>query len=81
MTVLLGAGADRRLVAVGGPNGSWVTLPTPPPGTGAVATVGVETDAFVVSGSNLTVWVLPSGSTRWTCSARIAVPIPYGSSS
>ncbi len=81
MTVLLGAGADRRLVAVGGPNGSWVTLPTPPPGTGAVATVGAETDAFVVSGSNLTVWVLPSGSTRWTRSARIAVPIPYGSSS
>ncbi len=81
VTALLASGRRRQLATIGGPGGSWVTLPTPPPGTGAVAAVGPETDAFVVSGSKLTVWTLGAGSARWTRSSTITVPVPYGSSS
>jgi len=80
IAVLLGSGSRRRIVTVAGPGAGWVTVPSPPSGTGAVATVGTETDAFVVSGSGLSVWALTPGS-AWSRTQTATVPIPYGSSS
>ena len=80
-TVLLGARSERSVVQVAGPGSAWVTLPIPPAGSGAVAVVGTETDAFVVGGSRLAVWALASGATGWSRTATVTVPIQYGSSS
>ena len=80
VTVLLSSGAARRLVSVAQPGGSWATVPTPPTGTSAVAAVGSEFDAFVPAGSHLAVWSLTAGSSAWSLTARLSVPIQYGSS-
>ncbi len=86
-TVLLGARSGRGLriegtdAPAGGSAGTWSPASPPPTGTTAVAAVGTETDAFVPSGSHLTVWTTSSGVPGWTRAAGLAVPIQYGSSS
>ncbi len=79
-TVLLGSGSERRIEVTMGPGGPWVTLAQPPAGTASVASIGNETDAFVVSGSHFTVWAWSPGAAGWWRSAAITVPIQYGSS-
>jgi hypothetical protein len=86
VTVLFGAesGGGRRVEEVDAPGttgAGWSSLPVPPSGTAAVAAVGTETDAFVPSGSHLTVWSTTPGAPGWTRVARQSVPIQYGSSS
>jgi len=92
VTVLLGSatGPQRRIeiadgpaggTGAGGPGAQWTVLPAPPPGTSAVATVGAESDAFVVSGNRLTVWSLAPGAARWSAPSQQTVPLQYGSSS
>jgi hypothetical protein len=80
-TVLLGSGAHRKIEEIAGPGQPWTAVPAVPPGTGAVAVVGSQTDAFVASGTNLTVLSLAAGSTRWQRAASLYVPLQYGSSS
>ena len=80
VTVLVGSGASRRVETTDGPGQPWVRLATAPTGTTAVATVGNVTDAFVPSGTSLTVWSTTSGATSWTRVGRQSVPLPYGSS-
>jgi hypothetical protein len=87
VTVLLGSdsGSGLRLESVDGPASGtapspWVALPAPPDGTAAVAAVGTDTDAFVPSGSQLTVWSTSPGAPSWTRVSRQSVPIQYGSS-
>jgi hypothetical protein len=82
LTVLLGddSGPGLRVESVAGPDQGWVVSPRPPVGTSAVATVGGETDAFVPSRSHLTIWATSPGSTVWSRSAQLTVPIQYGSS-
>jgi hypothetical protein len=93
--LLSGPGSARRIEVTPGPSppailppGSdagltpaWTGLPTVPAGASAVATVGGEVDAFVVSGSQLTVWALAPGTAAWTRAAVVDVPLQYGSSS
>jgi hypothetical protein len=83
LTVLLGAGdgGPVRLESVAGPGARWTTLATPPAGTGAVAALGSEVDAFVPDGSHLGIWALTPGSPTWQRVAGLTVPIQYGSSS
>jgi hypothetical protein len=79
IVVLLGSGHSRRVVSTTGPGAAWVTASTPPVGTAAVAAVGSEIDAFVVSTSHLAVWALRPGA-GWSRSQTTTVAIPYGSS-
>jgi len=79
--VLLASGTARRIEEVGAPGAAWATLPDVPAGTGAIAAVGAETDAFVASGSQLTVWAWTPATGGWRRQASITVPIQYGSSS
>jgi hypothetical protein len=81
VTVLLASGSRRQIEEVAGGGSAWTTLPSPPAGTDAVATVGTETDAFVPSGSRLAVWAWSPTSSAWRRTALITVPIQYGSSS
>jgi hypothetical protein len=83
LTVLLGAasGAGLRVESVVGPGQPWVETPAPPAGTTAVAAVGTETDAFVPSGSHLTIWTTTAGASAWNRAAHMTIPIQYGSSS
>ncbi len=70
----------RRRPGIGYRAVPWVALPAPPDGTAAVAAVGTDTDAFVPSGSQLTVWSTSPGAPSWTRVSRQSVPIQYGSS-
>ena len=80
VTVLVGSGASRRVETTDGPGQPWVQLASVPDGTTAVATIGNETEAFVPSGTSLTVWSTTSGATSWTRVGRQSVPLQYGSS-
>jgi hypothetical protein len=73
--------ADRRAYAVSGPGGAWRRLPSPPPGTAALAAgPGGAFDALAAAGGNLTVYQLsPAGD--WEKAQVLTVPIQYGSSS
>jgi hypothetical protein len=79
--VLLGSGDKRRVEAVSGPGASWVTLPQAPQGASGVADVGAEVDTFVVASSDLAVWAWSNGAAGWSRTAKMSVPVPYGSSS
>jgi hypothetical protein len=79
ISVLLDSGVHRRIVSVAGPGARWVTL-VPPAGTGAIAAVGTEVDAFVVNKSHLTVWASGSRTAGWSRVQSTTVPVPYGSS-
>jgi hypothetical protein len=79
-SVLLDSGVRRRIASVAGPSAPWVTLLGPPAGTGAIAMIGSEMDAFVVSKSHLTIWASAPGMTGWRRVQNITVPVPYGSS-
>jgi hypothetical protein len=79
ITVLLDSGVHRRIVSVAGPGARWITSPVPPVGTEAVAAIGSETDAFVVTKSHLTIWALAPGA-GWSRVQSVKVPVPYGSS-
>lgn len=83
-TVLLGSGAARRVEVIGGVATSsgerWTRLTTPPGGTTAVASVGGSTDAFVPSGSHLSIWSTAPGAAAWTKVDQQSVPIQFGSS-
>ena len=73
--------ADGRAYAVSGPGGAWRRLPSPPPGTAALAAGrGGAIDALAADGGNLTVYQLtPAGA--WGKAQVLTVPIQYGSSS
>ena len=73
--------ADGRAYAVSGPGGAWRRLPSPPPGTAALAAgSGAAFDALAAAGGNLTVYQLsPAGD--WGKAQVLTVPIQYGSSS
>jgi hypothetical protein len=75
--VLLGGG---RAETIGGPGGSWQTLPALPAGTATLAPGSGSSayDALAVAGSRLTVWRLTAGA--WAQVQVINVPITYGSS-
>jgi hypothetical protein len=81
VAVLLGSGDQRRVEEVTGPGASWSSVPDPPRGTSGVSEVGTEIDTFVVTGSDLAVWTWSPGSVDWHRTAKIVVPVPYGSSS
>lgn len=73
---------DGRAETIGGQATAWRALPAVPPGTAALAPgPGDGFDALAVSGSKLTVWRLSPGTTAWTTTQVINVPIEYGSSS
>ena len=72
---------DGRAETISGPAAAWRALPAVPPGTAALAPgPGGGFDALAVSGSKLTVWRLRQGTTAWTTTQVITVPIEYGSS-
>jgi hypothetical protein len=73
--------ADGSAYAVSGPGGAWRRLPSPPPGTAALAAgPGDALEALAVAGGNLTVYRLsPAGA--WGKAQALTVPIQYGSSS
>ena len=72
---------DGRAETISGQATAWRALPAVPPGTAALAPdTGGGFDALAVSGSKLTVWRLGQGTTAWTTTQVITVPIEYGSS-
>ena len=72
---------DGRAETISGPATAWRALPAVPPGTAALAPgPGGGFDALAVSGSKLTVWRLSAGTTAWTKTQVVTVPIEYGSS-
>lgn len=82
--VLTQSSAPRDGLAVLQPSsGSWQVLPPPPAGT-ATVTVGASApvEAFVGSGTRLTVWSLDAaaGGSGWVPGQVLQVPIQYGSS-
>ena len=83
--VLLSAG---RAVTVSGPGATWRSLPALPAGASSVPDGGATLvavpggfEALTARGSQLSVWALSSGGSRWDRSQVINVAIPYGSSS
>jgi len=89
VSVLLGdeTGPGRRAASLAGPGTGtgtaavgWSALPSPPTGTTALAALGAEVDAFVPSGSRLTVWSTAVGGLAWVRGSSQTVPIQYGSS-
>ena len=46
-----------------------------------LAVRGTTTDAFTVSGSRLSVWSITAGTSSWSRTQTVEVPVPYGSSS
>jgi hypothetical protein len=72
---------DGRAETISGQATAWRALPAVPPGTAALAPgPGGSFDALAVSASKLTVWQLSPGTTAWTTTQVISVPIEYGSS-
>ena len=73
--------ADGRAYAVSGPGDAWRRLPSPPPGTAALAAgPGGAFEALAAAGGNLTVYqTSPAG--HWDKLQTLSVPIQYGSSS
>jgi hypothetical protein len=73
--------AGRSAYAVSGPGGAWRRLPSPPPGTAALAAgSGGAIEALATAGGKLTVYRLsPAGA--WSQTQALTVPIQYGSSS
>jgi hypothetical protein len=78
---------DGRAETISGQATAWRALPAVPPATAALAPgpgpgpgPGESFDALAVSGSKLTVWQLSPGTTAWTTTQVINVPIEYGSS-
>lgn len=72
---------DGRAETISGQATTWRALPAVPPGTAALAPgPGGGFDALAVSGSKLTVWRLSPGTSAWTRTQVINVPIEYGSS-
>jgi hypothetical protein len=65
-----------------GPAGAWSRLPTPPPGTAAVAVSGPDRiDALSVASVRFTDWGLAPAGDRWVKLGTVEVPIEFGSSS
>lgn len=88
---LLGSASRTDVLAVARPStkgrssgataSQWSELPAPPAGTATVAFGSSSAvDAFVASGTVLTVWKLASASGRWVAGQVVHVPIQYGSS-
>jgi hypothetical protein len=73
--------ADGHAYAVSGAGGTWRRLPSPPPGTAALAAgPGGAFEALAAAGGKLTVYRLsPAGA--WSQTQTLSVPIQYGSSS
>jgi hypothetical protein len=70
-----------QALTIGWQAARWRVLPSPPPGTAALAqTPAGQTEALAPDGGTLTVWQLGSGAT-WTRLQSVHVTIPYGSSS
>lgn len=75
-------GASTDLARVAGEGLSWQHLPSPPPHTAAVAlTPDGGVDALAVQLVALADWRLGSGSTTWSRTQTMTVPIQFGSSS
>ena len=73
--------ADGSGYAVSGPGGAWRRLPTPPPGTAALAAgPGGAAEALAAAGGKLTVYRLSPAGT-WQKAQALTVPIQSGSSS
>jgi hypothetical protein len=76
--VLLANGQADAIAARGA---AWRQLPSPPPGTAALASgPSGSVDALAAGGSRLTVWRLGRGSTSWRQVQVLHVPLAYGSS-
>jgi hypothetical protein len=70
-----------RADVIGGPGGSWRSLPALPAGTATVAPGPAGAfDALTVHRARLTVWRLGPESATWRVAQVIDVPIQYGSS-
>jgi hypothetical protein len=73
--------AGGRAATIAGPGAAWRPLPTPPPGTAALAAgPGGTADALAVAGASLTVYRLTQAGT-WSRAQAVNVPVQYGSSS
>jgi len=81
VAALLRSGAKRQIVEVDRGSKAWSELPSPPANTEAITTLASEIDAFVVSGSRLSIWTLPKGASTWHKAEGVVVPLQYGSSS
>jgi hypothetical protein len=73
---------QKELAVTDRASSGWHQLSAPPPGTATVAFgPGTNVAALAVSGTVLTVWVLPTGSTKWVEKQVMHVPVQFGSSS
>jgi hypothetical protein len=71
-----------RAATIGGLGQQWLLLPPTPAHTAVLASgPGDSIDALAVSGAMLTVWQLDHGSTIWTKTQTMNVPIQFASSS
>jgi hypothetical protein len=77
-----GTTSSEAVDVLSGPNAVWDRLPTPPAGTATVAFGPAgRVDALVSNDTVFTDWKLAAGSTSWTRSQVVNVPIQFGSSS
>jgi hypothetical protein len=66
---------------IGWQSAGWRTLPPLPARTATlVAGPAGQPQVLAVSGTALAAWQLTAGSSRWTLTQTIRVPVPYGSS-
>jgi hypothetical protein len=71
----------NRAVTITSTATSWRQLPALPAGTATVAPGPAGgLDALAVHRTKLTIWQLAAGSTTWTATQAITVPIQFGSS-
>jgi hypothetical protein len=72
----------NRGETLAGPGTAWRALPPLPPGTATLAPgPGAAVDAMAVHSTILTVWHLAPGSSTWSTTQTINVPVQFGSSS
>ncbi|HSR86712.1 MAG TPA: hypothetical protein VLM11_21255, partial [Streptosporangiaceae bacterium] len=75
------AASETQSATIGWQSASWRTLPPLPARTATLAAgPGGQPQVLTVSGTALTAWQLTTGSSRWTMTQTIRVPVPYGSS-
>jgi len=76
------SGTELLATVAAGPGSKWQYLVAPPSGTETVAFVRDGTaNAFVGKNTNLDIWSLSRGSSRWSKLQVMRVPIQFGSSS
>jgi hypothetical protein len=68
-------------LTIGWQSAEWRALPLLPLRTATLAAGPAgQPQALAVNGITLTAWQLAAGSSRWTATQTIHVPVPFGSS-